>query len=78
MDPTLNIEDDGSLPPLNLGDEGTVILKFRVVGANEYEDKRNYTLEYVVDSLTKEEVSLDKAVERTFNAEPVRIHFGPG
>lgn len=79
MDPILYIIDDGSLPSLNLNDEGTVILKFRVVGASEMEDgKTEYRLEYEIQELNKEEVTLDRAVEKAVNSEPIRIHFGPG
>lgn len=81
MNPALYILDDGSLPKLTLGDEGTLILKFRTVGASEMEDgKIEYRLEYEVQELNKDEVNLDTAAEKAANSipNPMRIHWGPG
>lgn len=79
--PNIYIKNDGSLPELNLKDEGTVILKFRVVGASEIPDgSTEYRLEYEVMDIKKDEVNLEKAANNAAESipEPMRIHWGPG
>lgn len=86
----ISLKQDGSLPELNLNDEGTVILKFRVVGANqyknmsedEYSDETGTTTEYRLEcqmvECEKDNKAVHEIAEDAADGGYVRTHVSPG
>lgn len=76
--PTITIKAS-DFPELvfNVDDEGSMVVNFKVVGVNKdtFEDlgEKSYTLEYTVEKLTKDQVSLSQAAERASKNNEVRV-----
>ena len=75
----LDENDFNVKPNLNIEDTGKLTLNFRVVGVsinddeNNSEERTSYTLEYSVDDVNVESVSLQEATRRAGNSKDIYV-----
>lgn len=77
--PSLSISTkEVDLPNLGIDDTGTLILKFKVTGANKYTDEDGdeyitYNMEYEISNVKVKPVSLQEATRRAVDSEDIYV-----
>jgi len=75
---TLDTGEYPGLPDLAIDDEGSLILKFKVVGVNKHDDESgfestSFTLEYEIDDIKMRQISLSEATRRAGEGKSVYV-----